>query len=275
MAFVAYLLARPAAPVVVGYHNDIVKQRFWLKFYRPVQQAVLQQAKVILVGTQSYLEASPYLPPFRDKCRVVPYGIPVDRLAPTRTTAAQVTAIRARYGGPLVLFVGRLCYYKGLEVAVTAMREVDATLLIVGQGPLLSGLRRQIRSLKLLHKVMLVGPVDEAALAAYYHACDLLILPSTYPSEAFGLVMLQAQACAKPVVCSDLPGLSTVNPHGQTGLLVPPGNPGALAGAINHLLGNFALRRQLGQAGREQVKKYYTSQLMTQRIEEIYDRLGS
>jgi len=275
MAFAAGLLARLPVPVVVGYHNDVVKPRSLIKLYAPLQNAVLRRAAAILVGTSSYLDTSPHLAPFRAACRVVPYGIPLQQFATSPAVEAQAARIRVAYPGPIVLFVGRLCYYKGLDVAVEAMRQVHGTLLLVGAGPLAADLRHQIQAQGLADKVILVGTVDDAALSGHLHACDLLILPSTYRSEAFGLVMLQAYACARPVICSDLPGLSTVNVDGQTGLLVPPGDSAALAAAINRLLADPALRQRLGQTGRQQVEQLYTAEAMRRRIEEVYDQLTS
>ena len=226
MAYAACLSAQPSAPVVLGHHNDIVKPRALLSLYLPLQKAMMRRANTVLVGTQDYLDTSPHLVPFRAKCRIVPYGIPLHQFTPSARTEHRAARIRRAYPGPIVLFVGRLCYYKGLDVAIDAMQNVNGTLLIVGYGPLLDDVNQRIEALSLAHKVVIVGSVDDATLVAYYRASDLIILPSTYRSEAFGLVMLQAHACARPVICSDLPGLSTVNVNHRTGLLVPPGTGG-------------------------------------------------
>ena len=275
MAFGAWLLARVSAPMVVGYHNDVVKPRPLVKAYGPLQRAVLGRAGGILVGSEEYRDSSPHLAPFRASCQVVPYGIPLAPLERCPEVDAQAAWLRAASPGPIVLFVGRLCYYKGLDVAVEAMTSVDATLLIVGTGPLATSLRQQIRSHGLTGKVILTGAVDDATLSAHLHACDMLILPSTYRSEAFGLVMLQAHACERPVICSDLPGLSTVNVQEQTGLLVPPGDATALAQAINRLLSQPELRRQMGRAARTRVERLYTMDRMVGQIEGVYGSLAS
>ncbi len=271
MAFAACLLARPAAPIIVGYHNDVVKPRALIRLYVPVQDALLRRAAAILVGAQDYLDTSPFLAPHRPRCRVLPYGIPLEPFAASPEAEARAAQLRGQYGDRLILFVGRLTYYKGLAVAVEAMRRVAGTLLIVGAGGLAAALRRQIRARQLEGRIVLLGPVDDAELNACYRACDLLILPSTHRSEAFGLVMLQAQACGRPVVCSDLPGLASVNIAGQTGLTVPPGDPVALAGAITQLLDDPGQRGRMGQAGCDQVRRLYSAQAMTRRVEEVYD----
>lgn len=267
------MLHRRAVPVVVGYHNDVVKPKALIKTFDLLQRIVFRRARAILVGTQSYLEASPFLAPFHAKSHVIPYGISLNQFIPTHTSTQQSTQIRQQYPAPITLFVGRLCYYKGLDVAIQAMEQVNGTLLIVGTGPLQSQVRHQIQELQLEQKVIMVGSVDDDTLTAYYQACDLLILPSVYTSEAFGLVMLQAQAFARPVICSDLPGLSTVNVHNKTGLLVPPGNVDALSAAITHLSMKPERRCEMGEAGRKQVEQKYCIDLMASRIEEVYNQI--
>lgn len=273
-AFLARLLYRRPLPTVIGYHNDIVKPRALVPAYKRFQALVLRQADAILVGTEDYLATSPFLTPVRPKCYLAPYGIPLPSAAELAAADQMAATIRQRYPGPLVLLVGRLCYYKGIEVAIAAMQKVAATLLVVGVGPLREQLQQQIVRQQVSHKVVLIGGVNDAMRTAYYRACDLALLPSTYRSEAFGLVMLQAQACARPVICSDLPGLTTVNRHGQTGLVTPVGDTDALAQAINHLLSDATLRAQMGAAGRQQVETTYRVEAMVERIEAIYDRIS-
>jgi glycosyltransferase involved in cell wall biosynthesis len=271
MAIMAYLLARPKAALVIGYHNDIVQQRTLLKIYRPFLQAALRRAKRILVGTTDYLHTSPMLANFRDKCTVVSYGIEPESFDLTPSTSARTLVLRKIYPGPIVLFVGRICYYKGLEYLIPAMREVAATLLIVGVGPLERAMCKLVKQHGLTERVHLVGAVSDSELVAHYHASDVLVLPSTYRSEAFGLVQLQAQACRRPVISTDLPGVSTVNIHGFTGLVVPPRSSAALAEAINHLLSNRRLRQQMGIAGRRQVEEKYQAITMVERIRKVYE----
>lgn len=275
MAFLAAMLVRQPIPIVVGYHNDVVKPRALIRAFDLFQRIVLRRASAILVGTESYRQASPFLASFQPKCHVAPYGIPLDQFVSTAERDEQSAQIRQQYPGPLLLFVGRLCYYKGLDIALKAMAKVNGTLLIVGTGPLLADVRQQIQDHQLQGKVFLVGPVDDATLAAYYDACDMLILPSVYSSEAFGLVMLQAQACKRPVICSDLPGMSTVNVANETGLLVPPGDADALAQAIIRLCEKPELGRQMGEAGWKQVEEKYRIELMVSRIEEVYNQIST
>ena len=98
------------------------------------------------------------------------------------------------------------------------------------------------------------------------------MLPSIYRSEAFSLVLLEAMACGKPVISTELgTGTSFVNVHKKTGLVVPPMDSNALANAICHLLDNKDLCKKYGEAGKSRVQKYFTNEAMFERTVHIYD----
>jgi rhamnosyl/mannosyltransferase len=114
--------------------------------------------------------------------------------------------------------------------------------------------------------------VSERERRLLLHACDVFALPSIDRSEAFGISQLEAMACGKPVVASDLPtGIRFVNQDGGTGMLVPPGDPDALAGALNQLLEDDALRAGLGKAARLRVEQEFTAERMIARTLTVYD----
>ena len=95
-------------------------------------------------------------------------------------------------------------------------------------------------------KVHFLGSVSDDELPLYYHACDIFCLPSVAKSEAFGIVQLEAMVCGKPCVSTSLStGVPFVNQDGKTGIVVPPKNPQALAEAINTLLDDPALRKNM------------------------------
>ncbi len=101
----------------------------------------------------------------------------------------------------------------------------------------------------------------------------MFVLPSIDRRESFGIAQLEAMACGRPVVASDLPtGVRFVCRHEETGLLVPPRDPVALAGAINRLLADTALRTRLGAAARERVEREFTAELMVERVLQVYAR---
>ena len=263
-----YLLGR-GWRAVLTYHSDVVRQANLLRFYAPLMRRLLRRVQRIIVSSPSYLESSAVLREFRYKCQVVPYGI--ERARFLAASAEQGLAIRARYGGgPLILFVGVLRYYKGLHYLLEAMPQIPARLLIVGDGPMRGALQAQASALRLGDKVIFAGRVADEELPAYYRAADVFVLPASERSEAFGLVQLEAMTSGLPVVSTELgTGTSFVNLHGESGLVVPPKDPVALAQAINALLGDEPLRRRLGEGAKAR-SALFTVERMLAGIAEVY-----
>jgi rhamnosyl/mannosyltransferase len=129
----------------------------------------------------------------------------------------------------------------------------------------------QAQQLRLGERVEFVGRIPDANLPAYYHACDVFCLPSTLRAEAFGLVQLEAMACRKPVVCCDLKnGVTWVNRHEETGLVVPPADPAALAAALARLRDDAALRARLGAQGRKRAVTKFSVESMARGTLDVY-----
>jgi rhamnosyl/mannosyltransferase len=164
-----------------------------------------------------------------------------------------------------------LVSYKGLEILVRALEDSKARLWIVGAGPLEDSLKSFVKQKGLAERVVFLGQVSESDLVAYYHACDVFVLPSITNAEMFGVVQLEAMACRKPVISTDLPtGVSWVNQHLKTGFVVPPNNVAELANAIQILLNNPALRQEMGEAGRRRVEQQFTSAKMAEAMLQVY-----
>jgi len=271
-ATVAWQIARPKGKVIVTYHSDIVRQSWALAAYGPLQQAFLRKAFRILVTSPNYLQSSTHLQSHRERCRVVPLGMDLALFEPNEAVIRHATMLREQWGSRVVLFVGKLRYYKGLTYLISAMKSVNATLVLVGGGPLETQLRRQAQEEGISERVVFVGDMERDQLPSYYYACDLFCLPSIYRSEAFGLVQIEAAACAKPVVSTALAsGVPYVNQHEKTGLIVPPQNPEALAQAINTLLDDPALSQRMGSYARERAFREFTLEKMLERVESIYE----
>jgi glycosyltransferase involved in cell wall biosynthesis len=254
---------------IITYHSDVVKQQTILKLYRPLMQHVLRRADRILVSTPRYLESSPVLQALANRCEVVPYGI--NRQPFLNSPLEQAALVRQRYPGQrLLLFVGVLRYYKGLQYLLQAMTEVDATLLIIGEGPMRPVLQAQARELVLGERIRFLGRLPDEALPAYYRGADMFVLPASERSEAFGLVQLEAMSSGTPVVCTELgTGTSYVNLNQVSGLVVPPRDPDALAKALNSLLNDESLRQRLA-AGALARSELFDVERMLGDIERIY-----
>ncbi len=271
LAELSALMAHRDIPVVAHFHSDVVRpvpgplravyNRFLHAFYR--------RADCIVVPTPRHIDISDFVPYYRHKCRVVPFGIPLSRFELDDSGRQRVNELKD--GLPTVLFVGRLVPYKGVEVLIRALENVKARLWIAGTGPLEASLKNLVREKGMADRVMFLGHVPDEDLVAYYHACDLFALPSITNQEMFGLVQLEAMACSKPVISTTVPtGVPWVNQHGKTGYTVTPGNSAELEQAIQRLLSSPQLRDEMGAAGRARVQRHFTSARMAEGILQVY-----
>lgn len=272
LAVVSYLLSDPDPDaLVVTYHSDIVKQQTLLTAYAPILRRFLDKADRILTTSPRLVESSPFLSERSDKCSVVPYGIDLDEFESYEDPSVDLSEI----DGPVVLFVGRLVYYKGIEFLVEAMQDVDAHLLVVGDGQQRESLEQQARRQGVADRVSFLGEQVGDDLRYLYDRADVFALPSCAPSEAFAIVQLEAMAYGTPVVNTDLPtGVPWVSRDGETGSTVPHSDPGALASALNDLLTDTERREALGQAGRRRVEAEFTTDVMVSNVREIYEQFG-
>jgi rhamnosyl/mannosyltransferase len=157
------------------------------------------------------------------------------------------------------LFVGRLVGYKGLDVLLDAMAGTDLRMVLVGDGPERGDLERRAGALGLGDRVTFLGALGDDVLSSYYQAADYFVLPSTTSAEMFGIVLLEAMACGRPIITTDLPtGVREVNVPDVVGLVVPRSDAGALRQAMLRLAADAELRRRLGGAGRKRVEERYT-----------------
>lgn len=267
-AVLAYLISGTRAKLVVSYHSDVVRQRTLDAVFRPILLTALNRAEAILAASPNYLDSSPVLARYRDRCRVVPYGIQLNGGGPED----EIERLRATYGSRLIVSIGRLVYYKGFDTLISSMPFVDGHLLIVGDGPMRGTLEMLARERGVSDRVSFVGGVDD--VTPFCQAADVFVLASVERSEAFGIVQLEAMACGKPVVNTDLDsGVPFVSRHGESGLTVPPRQPQALAGAVNQLLDDPRLREEYGRAGRERVELEFTRERMIDSMLDIYEEV--
>ena len=151
------------------------------------------------------------------------------------------------------------------------------SLLLVGEGEQRARLEAQIARRGLAGRARMAGALDDAALEAAYRDCDVFCLSSIDRAEAFGVVLLEAMRAGRAVVASDIPGsgVGSVVVPGQTGLLVPPRDAGALAQALQHLAGDAALRERFGAAGRARWAREYRIDAVTRQWLGLYRQVVS
>lgn len=273
MAVLAYGLARPKGKLVIWYHHDIVRQRLLGLLIGPMLRWILRRADAVVATSSAYAKSSRLLKDWAGKTVIIPLGIDGGPLNDPREVD-WARRIQDRYGAPLVLFIGRLVYYKGLGTLIEAMKGLDAKLLIIGSGPLELELQKLAEDSGLEDRVIFEKVPPEESLGRYIHSCDLLALPSIERTEAYGLTLLEAMACGKPVIATELgTGTSFVCEHEKNGLVVPPRSVRALHDAMKRLLSDPALGRRLGGEGRRRFKAKFTGEAMAKSFVALYEKL--
>ena len=263
-------LASKTTPFVVYYHSDIVRQKKMLVLYRPFMEKLLRRSQLIVTESPEMIAHSPYLSAHASKCRQVNPGLPVEEIAHNLKAPLRAAQLRQQYaadGRPIVLFVGRLVYYKGIEVLAYAIKKIDAHFVIIGRGSERSVLEDLQKFGDVEKRIHFIDYADQEELIAWLHVADVLTLPSIESSEAFGLVQIEAHAAGTPVVSSRLnTGVVHANLDGVTGLTFPPRNGDALVGALNALLSDDELRRRLGKQARERALTEFTVEQMVEKV---------
>ena len=270
MAVVSYLASGHTGGVVITYQSDVIRQRILRLAYEPWFNRVAARAAAIICLSPNYIESSPVLSRFREKCHVIPHGINPAEFQDVDQSA--VAEICNRYGHRIVLAVGRLVYYKGFEHLIRAIAPTDATLLIIGTGPLRENLAQVARESGAAGRVHMLGEVED--VTPYYHAAQVFALPSIARSEAFGIVQVEAMACGTPVINTQLDsGVPFVSLDSVSGLTVPPSDVSALRQAILQILDNPGLRARFSAGARHRVREHFTLDGMAEKTLQLYGRI--
>jgi glycosyltransferase involved in cell wall biosynthesis len=249
---------RAGVPAVLTYHMDadLAGARGGLfssgitRVYRAVSaHPALRAADVVVSNSWGYARGSPVLSKYLAKVHVIHKGVDVARLGlggPNSTLRPRPRAVplaSAPEGRARLLFVGRLVPYKGLSILLDAMRILDDAsekvgLFIAGKGPQQVQLAARAKTLGLSDRVTFLGFVPDSELGPLYRFADVVVAPSIGSLESTATALEEAGMCGTPTVGSDLPGTSETVPNdGRGGLLVPPGDPVALARAILRMVG--------------------------------------
>lgn len=183
-----------------------------------------------------------------------------------------------------LLFVGRLVDKKGVEYLLRALPEIlahhpDTKLTVIGDGPLRSALMRICSELGVAESVTFTGSLTNRDIPPYVQSCAIAIFPSVVTDsgdqEGTPVAIMEAMACACPVIVSDYPGARDIIQPDANGLLVEQKHPGQIAQAVNRLLGDTALRQALGEAGRRYVEQTYDWTIISAKFLELFKTLSA
>jgi glycosyltransferase involved in cell wall biosynthesis len=230
---------------------------------------MLGRCRVVTATThQLARETLRYMPQDRP-IYVIPFGVDLERFAAPVGWDPPAT--------PTVTlgFVKWLKPKYGPDVMVEAFAKVHAVrpntkLVLAGKGEMREQLQTRVNELGLQNAVEILGRVDHEKVPALIRSFDVMVMPSVYESETFGVAAIEASAAGVPVVASRVGGVPEAVLHEQTGLLVPPRDVNALADACIKLIDDPALRGRMGEAGCRFVRRYYSWPDNTRLMAEVY-----
>ena len=272
-------LSRYRGAVIVTHHADVFGRAMLKRALMPIYHRLVRKATCIVINSLKNASMSADLPTGAGPLVAIPHGIDASVYKVDVDDRERVAAERRRLFGhaPVVGFVGRFVRYKGLSVIIDALSRLDGVhALLIGDGPLRPQTEEQAQVAGISERVHFFGNVDEAAKIRAFAMMDALLLPSVDTTEAFGVVQIEGQLMGLPVVASRLPtGLTDVTIDKETGLLVPPRDPDALAKAISKLIHDRDLAARFGRAGRAHALRHFTFDVFQQRFEELFEKVLS
>lgn len=270
-------------PFLLTYHNDLLKEKGFLQlisslYNNSLLKLTLDVSKKIITSSYYVYHESPFLKAHAGKIELIPPGVDLDTYSP-----GSGEYVRRKYGIPhgseVVLFVGAMNKghrHKGVEILMEAFYKIkgeNVYLVLAGTGDMVPHYKKIASSLGIQDKTIFTGLVDEFELIELYRMASMLVLPTLTVVEGFGMVLIEANACGKPVIGSKIGGIKYVIKDGETGLLVPPGDPDALADAIMKLLDDEDLAHRMGSNGRRMVMEKYTWDKSAKMTERIFENL--
>lgn len=235
-------------PLLITHHQDWKSQNYLLNtVYRTYDEiftrTFLKKAAMATASTSAHAKNSPILKDFQEKTRILRFGVDTSIFYPG-CGGQELKQELGFQDKKIILFVGKLDkphVYKGVDYLIEAFKNIkkevkEAELVIVGSGELLPSYKKMAGDMGILQNVLFSGNVPNEELPKYYDMCDVFVLPSL--NEAYGIVLIEAMACGKPVVCTDLPGPREIIQDGKFGAIVKPKSVKDLEEKITYVLKN-------------------------------------
>ena len=268
-----------STPLLLTYHNRLEEERLpkralFAVYNRALEPLMLRASVRVLAVRRDHLISRHPRFALSERVAELPNGVDTELFRPHDTRTCRID-LGLPLDAPVALFVGALDRAHqsknvgGLLRAFAAFSTRAGHLLIVGGGDLVSELTTLAEHLGIGPRVHFLGQRAPADLPPLYSASDVTVLPSV-KQESFGLVLIESMACGTPVIATDLPGVRAVVEQGVDGLLVPPGDAGALTQALSAMLADPEEARVMGCAGRAKVVREYRWEVIGDRLEALY-----
>jgi glycosyltransferase involved in cell wall biosynthesis len=268
-----HVLRAGGKPSVVSYQSDIVRQKWLLKAYTPLMNRFLRTVGAVVATSPQYRDSSEVLTALGDRVRVIPNGI--DEGSYPSAPPEAIARWRVDVGEGFLLFVGVLRYYKGLETLLRAAQGFSGRIVIAGTGPEASALQEQVAR-EGLGNIRFLGSVSDEDKMCLLRLAQGFVFPSHLRSEAFGMSLVEAAMCGKPMITCEIgTGTSFINLDGVTGWTVPPENAPALRGAMEALQDEPYRALEMGAAARRRFEELFTARRMAQAYHELYRELAA
>lgn len=262
--------------LIVWWHCDFeIKGKLANAIFRPLVNNTLKKTKKVIVSAEGNITGSKTLRKYADKCVVIPFAID-DSLIEEGKHYYRSERQSQPSETVHVLFVGRLVWYKGIDVLLKAYSELDHSkyeLTLVGDGPLLDDMKELADSLHLAN-VNFTGYVSDEEKKEWIKWCDYLVLPSISKAEAFAIVQIEAMTFGKPVINTYIDsGVPYVSKDGVTGITVPPQDTEALRDAIKQLGENAELREKYAENAINLISQKHNMDLLDEKYGNLFAEL--
>ncbi|RBP51001.1 glycosyltransferase [Arenicella xantha] len=260
----AFILFSP--PIVVHWHSRVIAQRRLKWVVAPFTFLLLARAKAIVVTSDRMITRSRFLRFFQNKVSIIPYGIPTADESNSPATIDEYD----KY----LLLIGRHVSYKGINIAINSMQNVQGNLVIVGDGPLFEKHKKLALESDASGRIHFERHAEDSRVNALLKQSTGLVVPSVMENEAFAVVQLEAMRLAKPIINTNLPSsVPWVARHNKEALTVEPSDVDALANAMNQLLCDSTLAHRLGDAGHHRFIDCFTGAQFERQVENLYESL--
>lgn len=249
--------------IILHWHSDIINQKFLLNFFLPLQSWILKRADAIIATSEKYIQESPYLQKYKNKCVCIPIGIemPHQEKYPTKDSNT-------------ILSVGRFVSWKGFEYLIESLRFLPNNMKVAlagdGDERYKTYLQNLTKKYNLQNRVLFLGKKTKQELVSLYQEANCFVLPSY--QESFGIVLLEAMCYGLPLVCMQFSpsGSDWINQDGDTGFVVPPKDPKAIASAILAIQDDY---HRLSKNSRDRFFQLFTIDQMLNSTINLYNGL--